>query len=353
MSSRHFNRPSRSSRKQNRSGRGLRFEGLECRTMMSATPVPATVSAAPIAEQATAMASTSIVVAPAEFHGLSSSEQTQLRNLAAKGETRYEQAAQAPLATVDKAGNLVIHGCKGNDFVNVTGGSGGVVLLSHSVDGRWIEYGKELKGVKNIILLAYRGNNEFHNNSTLPSQALGGNGRDFFQGSRAKASDTFFGLAGNDKLDGISGNDHLFGGTGCDELFAGPNNNGEQSCTNVVRGGDNNDYLWGSAGLDKMFGDDGNDILRDDLPGGGNCILRGGIGNDVLYGLDYNAPNKVALTMHGDAGNDRLIVKPATKSAQEWRRDDYSDDGIFQKNAPSKSILEKTLVALLTWKKDV
>jgi hypothetical protein len=91
--------------------------------------------------------------------------------------------------------------------------------------------------------------------------------------SSGKSNDTLFGLAGNDYLDALAG--------------AG---------SNILRGGEGDDELYGYTN-DQLFGDAGNDRLSSD--GNGSNTLAGGDGNDLIY-ADRND------TVSGDAGDDTI-----------------------------------------------
>jgi Ca2+-binding RTX toxin-like protein len=74
----------------------------------------------------------------------------------------------------------------------------------------------------------------------------------------------------------------------------------------VLKGGDGNDEIWGTGGNDSMAGDNGNDYLSG---GGGNDAMTGDAGNDLLQGREGNdtisgGSGNDGLT--GDDGNDRL-----------------------------------------------
>lgn len=340
--------------RNSRSVRRLQVENLECRALMTAMPIGPTLAGQSSAArpEAAAIISTAVVLPSAEEEGLNSAELATLNQLAGRGVFAYETANDAPPAYVDKGGSLIIHGCKGSDFVNVvTGGKDGVVRLSHAVDGQWNEYGTKFSGVKKIIFLGYDGQNEFHNQTSLPSEALGGNDVDkFFGGSNA---DIFFGLAGNDELKGYLGSDQLFGGTGCDYLEAGTGENGEMAATNVLKGGRNNDYLVGGIGWDEAYGNSGDDILIDSF---GHGTLNGGKGKDKLFILDYAKRADSVAKMRGEADDDILVVKKGIYGYYRWLQDDYQDDAIFAASGSARELSRKdvdNLFHIKNWKKDV
>jgi Ca2+-binding RTX toxin-like protein len=88
-----------------------------------------------------------------------------------------------------------------------------------------------------------------------------------------KSNDTLLGLAGNDYLDALTG-----GGN------------------NILRGGDGNDELYGYIN-DRLEGEAGNDTLTSD--GNGSNTLVGGDGDDIIF-ADRND------TVVGDAGDDKI-----------------------------------------------
>lgn len=317
--------------------RPLQFERLEGRALMSAAPLASdlpTFGPEPLLAT-NAVAGTAI--AADEFHGLTAQESQQLQALAARGNPAAQLSSTPPAAYKEGNGNLIIHGCKGHDQV-VVGGNQAEVTLSHMVDGGWVVYGQKFSGVKKIIFLAYDGDNQFFNNSTLPSLVLGGAGADMFRGSHY-ANDTFFGVGGRDKLEGMGGSDSLYGGTEGDRLVAGPVSGSEFGTRNVLKGGLGNDELFGGGGWDEMYGNAGNDSLSD--PGHG--ILRGGQGDDTLWGID-NQGAQSKLEMHGGAGNDTLYVKAGVYPWKLWPRDDYSDDDAFRPRPLSLADVDAALV---------
>jgi Ca2+-binding RTX toxin-like protein len=96
--------------------------------------------------------------------------------------------------------------------------------------------------------------------------------------------ETFYALAGRDRIEGGSGNDRIFGGLGND----------------VLLGQGDNDMLNGGVGNDRLYGDYGNDVLFGDL---GNDILVGAVDNDFLAGgAGFD-------TLTGGAGRDRFHFK--------------------------------------------
>jgi Ca2+-binding RTX toxin-like protein len=104
-------------------------------------------------------------------------------------------------------------------------------------------------------------------------------------------------------IDAHAGNDRVYvdplltagvtirGGVGNDVLFGAGG-------SDFIDGGAGNDFLFGMAGNDMLFGGDGNDYL---YGGRGNDSLKGGAGDDWLFGELGND------TLDGEAGNDWLF----------------------------------------------
>jgi hypothetical protein len=329
----HFfasNHTHHSAKKCSRKNRGLQFENLEGRALMSATPLAASIPVPHTRSAVAAAVAPAIPISANELHGLTSQEAAQLKSLAALGSVAAASSYTPPKATVTANGTLIIHGCKGTDNVNVAFENNCVELTHTTANYHVIEDGRKFTGVKQIIFLGYDGDNTFSNHTNLPSQAIGGAGVDnFFSSSSAK--DTFFGLGGDDYLYGysVSGSDYLFGGTGNDRL---EDRNGATS-VNVLKGGKGNDSLVGGGGKNYMYGDDGNDTLSKGLfSNTGVGYLYGGAGNDILSGQDYpDYPNSrnIKLEMHGGTGNDKLIVTAGVMPARRWAGDDYYNDQAF------------------------
>lgn len=341
--------------KRRRSNRRLSVENLECRTLMSATPFSTEISAADTHNLVAAAAPAGIAVPAGEFQGLSSAESSQLRALAARGNVNYQRATTPPPAFKDGSGNLIIHGCAGDDNVvvqNLTGKAGAALVVHKLGTSRNpVRPPQSFSGVKSIIFVGYDGNNTFTNSTSgrvaLPVQAIGGAGNDTFKGN--DNNDVFFGLGGSDTLTGGFGSDKLYGGTGKDALNAGPNSNGEMATTNVLKGGKGADRLEGGAGLDHLYGDDGDDWLRDDP---GNGILWGGAGNDALYGHDKLGTRAgQRLEMHGGAGVDKLFVRRhLQRTYQPCSGDDYYDDAVYATRTTLLASLDTAFANVASWR---
>ena len=95
------------------------------------------------------------------------------------------------------------------------------------------------------------------------------------------------------------GDDKLRGGDGNDEMYGNAGND-------TLQGGTGDDTLSGDEGDDKVFGGTGNDSMSG---GDGNDTLKGGEGNDTMDGgdgNDYLAGKDGDDDMRGGAGDDKL-----------------------------------------------
>jgi len=136
---------------------------------------------------------------------------------------------------------------------------------------------------------------------------VGTNNPDTLNGS--DVDDWIYGLSGDDKLYGNAGDDPIRGGKGNDTIrggggadFVAYDLQGEdkiyggggadflvddsQRCApdcvgdrNLLDGGEGNDYLQGH---NKLFGGPGNDEIYGVFVYGGNRVMRGGLGTDVI-----------------------------------------------------------------------
>lgn len=155
-------------------------------------------------------------------------------------------------------GILTIQGGKLNDVASVARKPDGSV---HAVLGKTTRDFAP-GSVREIHFFGGDGDDQFANETSIPSVIKGGDG--------------------NDVLKGGSGDDFIEGGYGQDE----------------IHGGDGDDVLWGSGGSDKIYGGNGDDELWGH---GGNDELHGGDGRDTLNGGSGDD------RLFGDAGRDVLV----------------------------------------------
>ena len=220
------------------------------------------------------------------------------------------------LASLDPStGILKIEGSDRADTVTVHE-SGNKVVVCASTEG--VEYFREpcdeydQSQVKGILFRGHGGDDEFANNTSIPSTAYGGEGNDSIQGGSAR--DQLLGGSGDDSLAGGEGNDQLYGGKGND----------------VLSGDDGNDLLFGNAGNDSLYGGEGEDRLRGgkgkDLLDGGNDRsadqLIGGAGPDTFQ---QYFPSQEFIRDYNAMQHDHVITCPAgpfppgVKMACSWR----------------------------------
>jgi uncharacterized delta-60 repeat protein len=217
---------------------------------------------------------------------------------------RYFGATQTPSpAQIVSGDTLFVTGTDGVDSISVNKTSAGVVA---KINRKSFTFSSS--SVKKIYISSVGGNDVVHNNTSLPSTILGGDGKD-----------ALFGGSGNDQLLGGFGDDFLSGLVGNDDMH----------------GGDGNDLLDGGKGSDTFMGDNGNDTAdyhfrtedlaliiefsgvsssgaagESDFIGFDIETVLGGSGNDFMF-IDTNGPavfkgNGGDDSLHGGRANDTL-----------------------------------------------
>ena len=268
-----------------------------------------------------------------------------------------------PLISLEPGGVLTIEGSAQDDNAQVSNGAGGTYRVTVRTGQETIAESYPRSQVNKIVFHGRSGNDEFRNNTNLPSEARGNDGhdkltggtnRDFLYGDRGEdilqggagndvligglGNDILLGRSGNDRLNGGEGTDQLFGDAGNDVLLGGGGNDALHGSfgDDTLRGGTGNDNLNGGAGNDLLFGEMGADILNagaghDELNGaGGADILRAGTGNDQLIGgegqdtLIGEAGNDI---LTGNSGNDRLNGGPGKDQLFGGMGDDHLSGG--------------------------
>jgi Ca2+-binding RTX toxin-like protein len=198
-------------------------------------------------------------------------------------------------------GVLSISGGDGNDVASVAQRGEHLVVRLNGMETKLLS-----RNVQTIQFHGSAGNDQFTSDSSITTEAYGGDGNDVLSGGNGNdklfggaGDDLLTGADGDDLLEGDSGNDRLNGNRGIDRLFGG---NG----LDWLYGGMEGDYLDGGSGDDMMFGGEGNDLIlgssgADTIDGeAGHDDLRGGDGNDVLYGGDG------LDSLSGESGDDLL-----------------------------------------------
>ncbi|SDI42521.1 Ca2+-binding protein, RTX toxin-related [Pseudomonas flavescens] len=228
------------------------------------------------------------------------------------------------------AGDELILGLSGNDWVNyddnqggndtIVGGAGSDRLFGGSGNDRIYAYEIDEYG---------------------PPSAVGPNGGitgDWLDGR--DGDDLLVGSGGNDGLFGGAGSDTILGGDGDDIILADTTTWGlqntpyfqvrnvaigqdqqpvvtvssfvspaprNQAGNDVVFAGEGNDIVDGYAGNDYLEGNGGHDFL---LGGEGNDTLNGGEGNDTLHGDGFDGMSEAfpSARLPGDLHGDDLLI---------------------------------------------
>ena len=210
-------------------------------------------------------------------------------------------------------GILTINGTNDRDVVVLFQNDNGTFDLEED-GGETTQY--QNADVNEIIFRGRNGDDEFVNNTFVPSTFFGHGGNDVFFGGVGSdrafgggdddilhggtGDDYLYGSDGNDSLFGEQGEDTLFGGNGDDRIFGGIGDDfiSAEAGDDVLFGGDGNDFLRGFNGNDEISGDAGNDLV---FGQGGDDLIFGNDGNDRLRGNNGND------TIHGQLGDDVLI----------------------------------------------
>ncbi len=102
-----------------------------------------------------------------------------------------------------------------------------------------------------------------------------------------------------ENVNGGSGNDTIYGNNVANQIYSFGGNDviGGAGGNDVIVTGDGNDWIWGEADNDQLYGQTGNDWLSG---GDGNDLVAGGVGDDQQYGDSGDD------TLWGEAGNDTL-----------------------------------------------
>jgi len=261
------------------------------------------------------------------------------------------------------AADRVLHimGTEGSDEAIVAERGPNLVVVLTTPEG---EFTRTLPraAVRRIRFDGMGGNDEFTNDSRIPSTALGGSGNDVLVGGSAAdqlfggddgdvlhgrggpdsidgeagddsatggpGNDLIHGRGGDDSLAGDTGNDRIFGGDDDDTCDGGGGNDvvrGEAGLDHV-RGHFGNDWLYGGADDDVLEGGFGNDVEfgeagDDDMSGGaGVDVMRGGLGDDSLVGDDGND------VLFGEQGDDRLDGRRGRDRIRGGEGLDHEDD---------------------------
>ena len=213
-------------------------------------------------------------------------------------------------------GNDQISGLAGND--TLTGGLGADMLFGGDGDDTLIVDAQDtiIQGESGYDTVLVTGSEGITLDLTLAGveQATGASGNDVITAS-GTASITVHGEEGNDILTGGSGQAFLYGGNGNDKLTAG------SGYYNLLDGG---------AGADELRGGDSNDILYADHL---DTVIDGGAGIDWIevrdtqgVTLDLGAAN-IEIAYGGVGGDTFTTSGSEAITAQGWNGDDVIRGG--------------------------
>lgn len=231
--------------------------------------------------------------------------------------------------------NNVLVGNEGND--TLSGGAGDDVLIAGTAKKTpLLSEERKYTNEELLQIISEKENinsNDFESENGGTNELHGGEDDDLLIGD--KGDDTLYGESGNDYLYGGKGNDVLWGGAGSDHLKGEDGNDiliaGETSLQadqiknlsinssinvsefetsdggeNVLDGGSGNDILIGDKGNDTLYGDIGDDII---YGGKGSDTINGDEGEDILVGGEGSDE------IVGGRDNDILIAGETTLSA--------------------------------------
>lgn len=181
------------------------------------------------------------------------------------------------------------------------------------------------KAVSSFEFRGGNGNDQFTNNTKLPSRAFGNDGddtlvgggfSDYFEGGRGEdillgmgGDDQLYGQEGNDRLNGREGNDFLSGGVGDDVLISIDGSTGDS-----IDPGDDLDIVWvdSSSSSDFVSSSSGQDFIQ----------YVSGFSNGADRSLD------------GDRISD-----PSTNPGQTYKT--FANRPLFASNGPTSTDIEQ------------
>jgi len=195
-----------------------------------------------------------------------------------------------------KVKRIQISGGAGNDKISAQGDV--PALIVNEGDGNDQVFGS----ARNDVIHGGRGN-DYINGMAGNDSLFGDSGDDEIHG--AQGNDVLDGGKGKDYLAGELGNDKVHGGIGDDTLRGGlecyPNGTGRPTCDpiaaktddDVLYGDDGNDRIIAGNGSDSVFGGAGDDQIQIlNIPPAMTALVDGGDGTDTLTGKGTNTETK-------------------------------------------------------------
>ncbi|HZN33903.1 MAG TPA: hypothetical protein VFB80_08785 [Pirellulaceae bacterium] len=230
-----------------------------------------------------------------------------------------------PVVASGGSGNDIIDGTSESDILNGDSGDdhlaglGGDDLLNGGPDDDTIFGGDDDDlidgGQGDDSLDGGRGNDNIAGDIRFVLGEIGGNdtivgdsGNDIIDGDGG--DDSLDAGSGEDTLDGGDGNDVLVGGSDADSLSGGDGNDQllggmRIASLDALEADPSADTLSGGAGNDTIIADDGSFlplIVRETI--GGNDVVRGGSGNDLIFSGFGND------NVQGQSGDDTIAAGP-------------------------------------------
>jgi Ca2+-binding RTX toxin-like protein len=282
------------------------------------------------------------------------------------GELAYKGVSENDTEQVDKVASAKF---AGGYAIQVEAGSWSPPYFSANCtegggQGHWLISCPALS-VKKLTFDGGLAHDSFENNTSLPSEAHGGPGIEFFYGGIGPDVlygegdvDHIQGRGGDDVIDGGAGKDETWGGTGTDtsswadasgpvtvSLDAAANDGvaGENEFVpadfEVIQGSEYGDHLSGASWSETLLGGGGPDDLQgyggDDTLSGqaGDDTLRANSGADVLSGgadtdsLSYGAVGQSVYVYQDGQPNDGMLgEKDNVMSIEHLAGSVYGDD---------------------------
>lgn len=209
-----------------------------------------------------------------------------------------------------EAGDDVVDGRGGDDFISFLDASGGVVanLATGTATG---------EGADRLVSI------EFIGGSRFADRLIGNRGDNYFAGDNG--DDVMEAGGGNDRLFGEAGDDRVLGDSGDDTTSGGEGND-------VVGGGAGNDMIKGDAGDDELSGGGGNDVASyfGGPTGVQASLLVGrvaGQGLDKLDGVENLEGSQLGDRILGDSRTNLLFGNGGVDRIAAANGADFLDGG--------------------------
>lgn len=210
-------------------------------------------------------------------------------------------------------GSDSVQGGDGNDVIDTSGG-GAAPLPDLGYAG---VYASDAAPLNDLDTVYGGGGNDTITTGDDADVIFGGLGNDLIDGgfdadtiSGNQGDDTIIGAEGSDLIDAGWGNDVVYGGYGPDVPDAvnilDATDLRPENGRDSIRGGLGDDTLFGQDDDDTLDGGQGNDVINAGID---DDLAHGGAGNDVLTG------GQGVDTLYGDGDRDTFVVNTASDGA--------------------------------------